>query len=96
MNHNLYAIYFILLISKQKGWEMLGCLILFKCNLFSLQKSVEGEAWPVYLAEYIRQNDQVLLQQSDRFLAKFEEELLPVESFMEFCDVAGGCNGIVG
>ena len=48
-----------------------------------------GETWPTSLAYYIRNNDQVLLQQADKVISAFEEELLPAESFVEFCDVAG-------
>ena len=45
--------------------------------------------WPSALAEYIRQNDQALLENAKKVLTTFEEELLPCESLVEFCDVAG-------
>ncbi len=50
-----------------------------------------GGSWPAALAEYIRHNDQTLVEQSDAMLSAFEEELVPCESFDEFCDVAGEC-----
>lgn len=46
-----------------------------------------NEDWPVTLAEYIRHNDQPLLEASDRVLCHYEESLLPCQSFAEFCDV---------
>ena len=48
-----------------------------------------GGSWPVSLAEYIRHNDQIIIEQADKMLSTFEEELIPSESFDEFCDVAG-------
>ena len=48
-----------------------------------------GGSWPVSLAEYIRHNDQIIIEQADKMLSTFEEELIPCESFDEFCDVAG-------
>ena len=52
--------------------------------------SLEREAsWPAALAEYIRHNDRALLDGGDKALKTWEDEYLPCESFMEFCDVAG-------
>ncbi|KAI0242917.1 E3 ubiquitin-protein ligase UBR4 [Lamellibrachia satsuma] len=45
--------------------------------------------WAVALADYIRANDQSLLESSDKLLAMIEEEVLPCESFHELCDVLG-------
>ena len=45
--------------------------------------------WAVMLADYIRANDTSLLESTDKLLAMFEEEVLPCESFHEFCDVLG-------
>ena len=58
------------------------------------QKPSPAEGWSASLATYIRNNDQVLLQQADKLLSTFENEYLPVQSFAEFCDVAGkhACN----
>ncbi len=63
----------------------------FKWCFFSVQKvTVEsGGSWPASLAEYIRHNDQILIEQADKLLSTFEEEIMPCESFDEFCDVAG-------
>jgi len=41
------------------------------------------------LADYIRNNDQSLQDASKKVLAMFQDELLPCETFAEFCDVAG-------
>ncbi|XP_063966800.1 E3 ubiquitin-protein ligase UBR4-like [Lytechinus pictus] len=48
-----------------------------------------GNTWPVNLASYIRNNDEVLLKAGDKLLHMYEEDLLPCESFAEFCDVDG-------
>jgi E3 ubiquitin-protein ligase UBR4 len=45
--------------------------------------------WPTTLADYIRNNDQTLLEQSKKMLSTFEEELMPCESFSEFLDAIG-------
>ncbi|XP_051158982.1 E3 ubiquitin-protein ligase UBR4 isoform X2 [Leptopilina boulardi] len=47
------------------------------------------DQWPSILAEYIRHNDEALLKASERVLATYRDELLPCESFEEFCDVIG-------
>ncbi len=46
-------------------------------------------SWPVTVAEYIRHNDQILIEHAERILSTFEEELSPCESFEEYCDVVG-------
>ncbi|ESN92599.1 hypothetical protein HELRODRAFT_189521 [Helobdella robusta] len=52
--------------------------------------------WSVSLADYIRHNDQNLLEGSKRILKDFEEKYLPCESFDEFCDVTGmGVEGLL-
>jgi len=51
---------------------------------------VEPESnWSSALAEYIRNNDQLLQENAKKVLSTFEDELLPCETFEEFCDVAG-------
>ncbi|XP_054720473.1 E3 ubiquitin-protein ligase UBR4-like [Uloborus diversus] len=47
----------------------------------------ENEEWAVVLADYVRQNDQPLLEAGDSLLRFFEDDLMPVQSFAEFCDV---------
>lgn len=49
----------------------------------------ENEEWAVVLADYVRQNDQPLLEAGDSLLRFFEDDLVPVQSFAEFCDVLG-------
>lgn len=49
----------------------------------------ENEEWAVVLADYIRQNDQQLVESCDNLLRMFEDDLVPVQSFAEFCDVLG-------
>lgn len=58
---------------------------------FLLQKVAvtENEEWAVVLADYVRQNDQPLLEAGDNLLRFFEDDLVPVQSFAEFCDVLG-------
>lgn len=58
-------------------------------NMPFLQKtSSEGE-WSVTVAEFVRHNDQVLVEASSKVLSHYQEELLPISSLMEFCDVVG-------
>ena len=41
------------------------------------------------LAEYIRHNDQLLLDGRKDLLSLYEDDLLPLTSFAEFFDVTG-------
>ena len=50
---------------------------------------MSGTPWPAVLADYIRNNDQLLIENTDRLLALFEHEIAPCESFAEYCDVMG-------
>jgi len=45
--------------------------------------------WPLALAEFIRNSDQLLLENGDQLLKTYQEDLLPSASFNEFCDVMG-------
>jgi E3 ubiquitin-protein ligase UBR4 len=38
---------------------------------------------------YIRTNDKAINEGCEKILAQYQDELLPVESFDEFCDVMG-------
>ena len=57
--------------------------------LFLSAQPRSDDSWSVSLANYIRHHDVELLSQADKCLSRFEEEVLPAESFVEFCDVAG-------
>lgn len=48
-----------------------------------------GGSWSTSLADYIRHNDQALIESTDRLLQLYQEDLLTCQSFAEFCDVAG-------
>lgn len=41
------------------------------------------------MAEFVRHNDQSLIEASSKMLSMYQEELLPLASFAEFCDVVG-------
>ncbi|GIY36069.1 e3 ubiquitin-protein ligase UBR4 [Caerostris darwini] len=56
-------------------------------KMFKKVAVTENEEWAVVLADYVRQNDQALLEASDNLLRFFEDDLMPVQSFAEFCDV---------
>jgi len=62
--------------------------MLYVCNLQTV-KATENKSWSVSLADYIRQNDELLLKSSEKMMATFSEDYLPCTSFEEFCDVAG-------
>uniref|UniRef100_A0A8W8KXE5 E3 ubiquitin ligase UBR4 C-terminal domain-containing protein n=1 Tax=Magallana gigas TaxID=29159 RepID=A0A8W8KXE5_MAGGI len=52
--------------------------------------SVNGDnSWSSAVADYIRHNDKALIEACDRVLAAYQDEMLPCESFSEFCDVVG-------
>ena len=46
-----------------------------------------GLDWPLALAEYIRNNDQTLVESANKLLRFYEEDLIPSQSFAEVCDV---------
>ena len=50
-------------------------------------KETSSETWALSLAEYIRNNDQSLLESGEKLLCFYEQDLLPTQSFYEFCDV---------
>lgn len=54
--------------------------------------NTEG-GWSCSLAEYIRHNDMPICEAADKALKTFQEEFMPVETFSEFLDVAGQCQG---
>jgi E3 ubiquitin-protein ligase UBR4 len=62
---------------------------------FLLQQNVQcdankqSEQWPTQLAQYIRNNDQKLVEQTDKLLEFYQNDVLPCTSFEEFCDVCG-------
>ncbi|XP_042908898.2 E3 ubiquitin-protein ligase UBR4 [Parasteatoda tepidariorum] len=56
-------------------------------KMFKKVTVTENEEWAVVLADFIRQNDQPLLEAGDNLLRFFEDDLVPVQSFAEFCDV---------
>ncbi|XP_062622353.1 E3 ubiquitin-protein ligase UBR4-like, partial [Saccostrea cucullata] len=45
--------------------------------------------WSSAVADYIRNNDKVVIEACDKVLATYQDEILPCESFSEFCDVVG-------
>ncbi|XP_021371189.1 E3 ubiquitin-protein ligase UBR4-like [Mizuhopecten yessoensis] len=45
--------------------------------------------WSNLAADYIRNNDRLLVESCDRVMTAYEEEMLPCESFAEFVDVIG-------
>lgn len=57
-------------------------------NMFFKKATSEGE-WSVNVAEFVRHNDQSLVEAASKMLSMYQEELLPLASFAEFCDVVG-------
>ena len=45
--------------------------------------------WSKSIADYIRNNDKPIIEACDKLLGVYQEEMLPCESFSEFCDVVG-------
>lgn len=52
-------------------------------------KDEEDETWSTVLADYIRHNDQQLLENAEKLLQFYEQDLLPCSTFNEFCDLVG-------
>jgi len=52
-------------------------------------KLAKEEEWPQAMSNFLRNNDDAILKEADKVLKTFEEEILPCESFGEFCDVQG-------
>ena len=50
--------------------------------------SLEGE-WPQSLQEYIRSNDVMLADASEKIISQYESEILPSDSLTEMFDVLG-------
>ncbi|OTF72056.1 hypothetical protein BLA29_011434 [Euroglyphus maynei] len=68
-------------------------------NLFYtvMFKSLEIKAdddWSQSLINYIRHNDQSLMESADRMLESFENDILPSTSFTEYCDAADLLRGM--
>ncbi|XP_042144242.1 E3 ubiquitin-protein ligase UBR4-like isoform X1 [Ixodes scapularis] len=57
--------------------------------MFKKVSCTNEDGWSVALAEYIRHSDQPMLELGDKLLRNFEEQLLPCQSFAEYCDVMG-------
>lgn len=57
---------------------------------YFLQKvTIKDEDWTRSLADYIRNNDKILLESCDKLLAAYQDEMLPCETLAEFADVMG-------
>lgn len=50
--------------------------------------------WSQSLINYIRHNDQSLMESADRMLDTFENDILPSASFDEYCDAADLLRGM--
>ena len=61
-----------------------------KILLYHSQKVVIAENdWSKSLADFIRNNDKPIIEACDKLLGVYQDEMLPCESFSEFCDVVG-------
>ncbi|XP_033099816.1 E3 ubiquitin-protein ligase UBR4-like [Anneissia japonica] len=70
-------------------WALINC---FYTILFKKVTISSGDNWSSSVADYIRNNDETVLKAADRLLSTYEDDLLPCESFAEFCEV----NGLLG
>ncbi|KAG1664196.1 E3 ubiquitin-protein ligase UBR4 [Nymphon striatum] len=68
--------------------------IVFKSITVSAPSSTDSKAvaapignWSPSLADFIRHNDQALMESTGRLLHIYQHEMLPCQSFAEFCDV---------
>jgi E3 ubiquitin-protein ligase UBR4 len=51
--------------------------------------TIKDDDWTRSLADYIRNNDKVMIESCDKLLAAYQDEMLPCESIAEFADVMG-------
>lgn len=67
------------------------CAENYSCFCLLRQKVVlSGDnTWSSALADFIRNNDRPVIEACDKVLNTYQEEMLPCESFSEFCDVVG-------
>ncbi|RXG56207.1 E3 ubiquitin-protein ligase UBR4 [Armadillidium vulgare] len=79
---------------RRKKLEFLKRLLIVKsCQGYNLYrkafKNVSTDSdWSISLAEFIRHNDQLLLEALSKILSTYQDDLVPSSSFDEFCDVA--------
>ncbi|XP_074661944.1 E3 ubiquitin-protein ligase UBR4-like [Tubulanus polymorphus] len=73
----------------KSGLAFFGLIDGFRTHIFKMVVVTPEMPWSMALAEFIRQNDRTVLDNVDKLLRTYEEEILPCESFMEFCDVLG-------
>lgn len=69
----------------------LGCIhfILIMHTFFQKVTVPADSSWSSTLADYIRNNDKPLVEECDKVLHAYEDELLPCESVAEMIDVLG-------
>ncbi|GAB6031468.1 hypothetical protein CHUAL_009237 [Chamberlinius hualienensis] len=61
---------------------------IYTCIFKKLSVATESD-WPTTLAEFIRKNDQELIENGDKLLKWYKDDLLPCQTFDEFWDVVG-------
>ncbi|XP_037957840.1 protein purity of essence isoform X2 [Teleopsis dalmanni] len=73
-----------------RPYLMLWALVdLIYNNLFKTVTTPKEEDWCISLFDFIRKNDEAMLNTTDSILQTFTEEILPCTTFYEFCDVVG-------
>ena len=55
-----------------------------------------GSSWSQSLAEYIRNNDQTMITQSDALVAFYEQKLLVTETMQQYAEATGMSEGWEG
>ncbi|KAK0172054.1 hypothetical protein PV328_005423 [Microctonus aethiopoides] len=61
----------------------------FKDAYSSFKITTAQQQWSTVLADYIRDNDELMMKASEKVLAKYRDDLLLCGSFDEYCDVVG-------
>merc|ERR1712226_1696973 len=83
-----------LLNGEAKDYSVYKYVLMFyslvnQLHLLCKSKLPEGDDWPQQMSNYLRNNADVILKGAEKILKRFEEDVLPCESFGEFCDVEG-------
>lgn len=77
-----------------KAYEVYKPVLMFyflvdRLNQLCKGKLTKEDDWCQAMSTFLRNNDDLILKEADKILKIFDEEILPCESFGEFCDVQG-------
>jgi len=83
-----------LLNTEAKDYQVYKPVLMFfslvnQLHLLCKSKLSKCDDWQQQMSIYLRNNDDANLKAAEKLLKRFEEDVMPCESFGEFCDVEG-------